>query len=499
MADRARLAQAARMDPEAGRRLLDLDLEGIREAPLGLVVCCDRRVDPAGVLGRATFLDADLWSCACAIENLWLTARVEGVGVGWVTLFHPEELAGLVSAPTGVATLGWLCVGWPDERPPEPGLERRGWSARIDLEELVMSERWTGGGGAQENPAPPRPPISHVAAPSQRSVVRARDTGDRILSAPGSLGVLDRVLDKVLAAGGERALDRGSLVIVAADHPVRSLGVSAYDAEVTRSVAQAAMAGLGVGSVAAAASGLEVLVVDAGVDGHPLEGAHWIRPECRRGDLVSEDALTDRDVGKLVAGGQDLGQRLVEEGRGLIALGEIGIANTTIAAALTSALLDVDPDDVVGLGVGADSAIVDRKRDVVSRSVSRWRMSSRAGALELVGALGGGEVAVLTGTVLGAASRGAVVVLDGLATSVAALLAAQLEPGVASHLVAGQRSMEPGHPLVLAALGLEPLLDLRFRAGEGAGAAMAVGLIRAGLRVRLNVARTTTSSPSTVV
>ncbi|MEO6899154.1 MAG: 5,6-dimethylbenzimidazole synthase, partial [Mycobacteriaceae bacterium] len=128
MADRERLREAAGMDPERARRLLDLQLEGIREAPLGVVVCCDRRAPAAGVLGRASFPDADVWSCACAIENLWLAARAEGLGVGWVTLFRPADLAGLLGLPDGVETLGWLCLGWPDERPPAPGLERAGWS-----------------------------------------------------------------------------------------------------------------------------------------------------------------------------------------------------------------------------------------------------------------------------------------------------------------------------------------------------------------------------------
>ncbi|HLI25300.1 MAG TPA: 5,6-dimethylbenzimidazole synthase, partial [Acidimicrobiales bacterium] len=122
MADEQRQRQAAQMAPEPARRLLDLQLEGIREAPLGVVVACDRRAPPAGVLGRSTFADADLWSCACAIENLWLAARAEGLGVGWVTLFEPGGLADLVGLPAGVVPLGWLCVGWPDERLPLPGL-----------------------------------------------------------------------------------------------------------------------------------------------------------------------------------------------------------------------------------------------------------------------------------------------------------------------------------------------------------------------------------------
>ncbi|WP_181642034.1 5,6-dimethylbenzimidazole synthase, partial [Nocardioides massiliensis] len=166
MADEQRLRQARQMEPEAARRLLDLQLEGIREAPLGLVVACDRRTPAGGVLGRATFPDADLWSCACAIENLWLAARVEGLGIGWVTLFDQQELADLVAVPDGVVTLGWLCLGWPDERPPAPGLERAGWSRREPVSEVVMTERW--------NEATAAPP-SHLRAPDNATVVHVRD------------------------------------------------------------------------------------------------------------------------------------------------------------------------------------------------------------------------------------------------------------------------------------------------------------------------------------
>ena len=144
MADRARLAQARQLDPDSARHLRSLQLEGIREAPVGVVVCCDRRARPAGVLGRATFPDTDLWSCACAIENIWLTARAHGLGLGWVTLFEPAELAALLHLPDGVVTLGWLCLGWPDERPPAPGLERQGWSRRLPLADVVAARPLAG-------------------------------------------------------------------------------------------------------------------------------------------------------------------------------------------------------------------------------------------------------------------------------------------------------------------------------------------------------------------
>jgi nicotinate-nucleotide--dimethylbenzimidazole phosphoribosyltransferase len=496
LADRARLAQAASMDPDSGRHLLDLDLEGIREAPLGIAVCCDRRTPAAGVLGRATFQDADLWSCACAIQNLWLSARAVGLGVGWVTLFEPGDLARLVGAPEGVESLGWLCVGWPDERPPGPGLERRGWSERLPLEAVLMRDRW------DDRRSPPRPG-SRVSLPSQEAVVAAHDTGDAILSAPGSLGVLDRVVDKVLAVlGAGSGSSGGALVLAAADHPVRRLGVSAYDHSVTRAVAEATLAGSSVGAVAATSSGLQVVVVDAGVEGSEIVGALCHRPADPRGDLVDGDALSPKDVGDLLDSGAALGRSIVQGGGGqsddaswLVALGEVGIGNTTVAAALAAALLGLDATSVVGLGAGADSAMVDRKRVVVARALERARSAAASGGeatgtIGWLAALGGPEIALLAGVTLGVAEAGGVVVLDGLATSVAALVAVREERAVAAHLVAGQRSRENGHRLVLDELGLEPLLDIRLRSGEGAGACLAAGLLKSGLRIRLESART---------
>ncbi|MGO4600668.1 5,6-dimethylbenzimidazole synthase [Terrabacter sp. 2YAF2] len=460
MADRCRLRQAAGMAEESARGLLDLRLEGIREAPVGIVVACDRRTPAAGVLGRATFPDADLWSCAAAIENIWLTARAHGLGLGWVTLFEPAELADLLGLPDGVETLGWLCLGWPDERPPEPGLERAGWSKRLPLDQVVMRERWT------ERDAPP----SHLRAPEPADVVAARDRSDDLLTVPGSLGVLDAVLDRITAL---TAVDgRGTLVVAAADHAVTAYDITAFDPSVTADVARATREGTSMGAVAAHAAGLDVELIDAGID-------------CSRGDLVTTDALDEMAFAGLLALGRERGRVLA--GAGPVALGEVGVGNTTVAAAVAAALLDVPAEDVVGRGASADAAMLDRKRDVVTRALARVGSATPD---EAVRRLGGGELAVLTGVVLGVAEAGGVVVLDGLATSVCALAAVGLEPAVAAHLVAGQRSREKAHALVLRELGLEPLLDLRIRAGEGVGAALATGLLKDALALRRGVART---------
>lgn len=465
LADRERLRQAAELEPDAARRLLDLKLEGIREAPLGIVVCCDRRVPAKGVLGRATFPDADMWSCACAIQNLWLAARASGLGMGWVTLFRPADLADLLGLPPGVETLGWLCLGWPDERPPTPGLERAGWSRKLPLDQVWNHDRW---------PSDSPTPVSHLRAPSQAAVVAATDEADLLLTPPGSLGVLDRAVDRLLALN---VPDRATLVLAAADHPVAALGVSAYEPTVTRSVFEAALAGSSLGVASAHASGMHTLLIDAGVDA-PSNAAVRISAIDPRGDLASTDAMSIADTHRFV----EFGKAHAPEG--IVALGEIGIGNTTVAACLAASLLNLSPADAVGLGAGADAAILERKRAVVASALARTSPDS---PIRTLAAFGGPEIAVLTGIIL---SGRAAIVLDGLATSVAALIAVRLEPGVASRLIAGQRSRERAHALVLTELGLEPLLDLRIRAGEGAGACLATGLLRQALTMRRTTART---------
>jgi nicotinate-nucleotide--dimethylbenzimidazole phosphoribosyltransferase len=481
LTDRERLRQAAQLDEDAARRLLDLQLEGVREAPLGVVVCCDRRAPAAGVLGRATFPDADLWSCAAAIQNLWLAARAEGLGLGWVTLFRPEELAALLGLPDGVVTLGWLCLGWPDERQPVPGLERAGWSRRLPLSDVVFADRWP---GSQD----PAPPPSRLRAPAPSQVVGARDRADRMFTPPGSLGILDRAVDRVVALGREN-LTGGVLVIAAADHPVAAHGVSPYAPDLARDLVRAAVAGTAVGPTAARAAGLDTWIVDAGLTGAPVPGARTFRPAGPRGDLVTTPGMTGDDTEMLLAAGRRVG---VEAGAsGLVALGEIGIGNTTVAATLAAGLLGIDPGDVTGLGSGADAAMMARKRAVVAGAPPGAGGAARplADPMMALAELGGPEFAVLAGVVLGAAEAGAAVVLDGFAVSLAALVAVQTEPAVQAHLVAGQRSRERGHRLVLEQLGCEPLLDLRMRAGEGVGAALAAGLLLGGLQVRRSAAR----------
>lgn len=490
MADRERLRQAERMDRDSADHLRSLQLEGLREAPIGIVVCCDRRVAPTGVLGRATYIDTDLWSCACAIQNMWLTARAEGLGLGWVTLFDPEELANLLGLPSGVTTLGWLCLGWPDERPPDPGLERHGWSRRVALDSVVIHERWsepTAGHPIDRSPSP------QAESDHRLSRIHARDQEDVLLAAPGSLGLLGDALLK--AETLTDVTSPGCLVIAAADHPVARLGVSAYPPQTTALIARALAEGAGQGSAAATNAEMPVRLLDCGIDGPLIDGWDDRRPTGMRGDLLSAAAMTVEDVHSLIGHGEAIGSELVSLGP--LAVGEIGVGNTTVASAVASAALGLPVEAVVGRGAGSDTTTVRRKQQVIEQALERLAFSPPSGTwnrdqvLELLSAVGGPEQALLVGVCLAVAERGGLVLLDGMLTGTAALLATRVRPGTQQHLIAGHRSSEPGHTPVLAALGLEPVLDLRLRAGEGVGAVMALTLLRQGMQMRARTARTT--------
>jgi nicotinate-nucleotide--dimethylbenzimidazole phosphoribosyltransferase len=464
LADRSRIKQAEQLDAESGRQLLALQLDGIREAPIGVVVGCDRRTAHEGVLGRATMPDADMWSCACAIQNLWLSARARGLGVGWVTLFEPAELAALVGFPNGIEPLGWLCVGYPDERPPSPGLERRGWSRRIPLDDLIAVNSWASAG---EVPAP----VSRLAPPIP-SPTLIRDRHDSILSPPDGLGLLGQQLDRIERALGPGTIPTdGTLIVSIGDHPVADLGVSAYRRTVTGHLLRATQAAESLGARTAQQCGL---------------GFRWFDAGCATGDLIRTDALPADDVERLIRLGQSMGTTLAAGG--LVALGEIGIGNTTIAAALAAALLDLPADRVVGLGAASDSTIVAAKQRIVERALERVGARDATG---LLAGLGGPEIAHLTGVILGVASAGGMVVLDGFVTSIAALVADRISPGIADHLIAGQHSNERVHGAVLQRLGLEALLHMRLRAGEGVGAAHASRMLLDAAAARAATARTT--------
>ncbi|MEA2396385.1 MAG: nicotinate-nucleotide--dimethylbenzimidazole phosphoribosyltransferase [Solirubrobacteraceae bacterium] len=483
LAERERGRQAPRLH-ERARAFLDQKVEGVLEAPVGICVCCVPPPDGAEVLGRATIPETDLHSTACAIENLWLTARAEGLGVGWVSFYRPDDLRAVLGIPAAVEPVAWLCLGWPDERPTRPGLERTGWGARRPLDEVVLRERWPADAG-HDAPAGP--------APDARARTAARDHADRLVKPLGSLGLLEDVVERWAAATGAPPPVplRAAHLVCAADHGHAARGTSLFAGEVSAQVAAAAARGETAIGVLARARGERLLVADVGLAGATPEGCVDARVAPGTADATAGPAMTEAQCRDALAAGARLARELLAAtGAHCLVVGEIGIGNTATAAALLGALTGAPPARTVGRGTGLDAQGLERKRALVGRALERHRAAEGdpAAPEAALRGVGGLELAALAGAIHAAHEARVPVLLDGLATGVAALVAVRLRPGCREWLLAGHRSAEPAHAEVLAELGLEPLLDLRLRLGEGSGAALALSLVEHAGRLHREMA-----------
>jgi nicotinate-nucleotide--dimethylbenzimidazole phosphoribosyltransferase len=304
----------------------------------------------------------------------------------------------------------------------------------------------------------------------------------------GSLGELEALAMQVAAIRGTAFPGplRAAVVVGAGDHGYAARGVSAYPQEVTAQMLANFAAGGAAINVLARQADARLVVVDAGVL-HPVEhpAIRPLRLGAGTADATQGPATTRAQALAGIAAGAELAAELVREGIGVVALGDMGIGNTTAASALCAALLPAEPAAVCGRGTGIDEEGLARKVDVVRRALAANDFADPVGA---AAALGGHEISFLVGVCLGTAAQGAVVLLDGFVTGAAALVAARLASDAAGRMVASHRSPEPGHALVLADLGLRPLLDLGLRLGEGSGAALALPLLDAALAVLADMA-----------
>jgi nicotinate-nucleotide--dimethylbenzimidazole phosphoribosyltransferase len=306
----------------------------------------------------------------------------------------------------------------------------------------------------------------------------------------GSLGELEALACRIAAARRTPAPGwlRAALVLAAGDHGYARRGVSAYPQEVTGQMLAAFASGGAAIDVLAREIGLRLVVVDAGVR-EPVDYPA-IRP-LRLGpgtaDATAGPAMSRDDAVAGLLAGADIAEELAADGYGIVATGDMGIGNTTAAAAVCAALLPAEPPAVCGRGTGVDDDGLRRKVEAVGLALAVNR-SELADPVGVLAAVGGYELAVLAGVCLGGAAAGTVVLLDGFVTGAAALVAARLAPAAAGFMIASHRSPEPGHGLVLAELGLRPLLNLGLRLGEGSGAALALPLLEAALAILADMA-----------
>ncbi len=332
---------------------------------------------------------------------------------------------------------------------------------------------------------------SAIKPPSDQWRAAARTRLDSLTKPPGSLGMLEDIAAQMVSIRRERSAEplHKAVYIFAADHGITAEGVSAYPSEVTRQMVLNFLAEGAAINVLAKLHHVQMDVVDVGVNADfDVEGG-LLNRKVRKGtrNMFLEAAMSEEELTQALSVGLDLAAQAKGRDESLLAVGEMGIGNTTAASAITSALTNTPPALVVGRGTGLSPSAQTHKLQIVEAVLQKHFADGSPNApsdpLEILRRVGGLEIAAMTGLILGAAQREIPVVADGFISTAAAAIAFAIAPHVRSYLFAGHLSEEPGHRALLEYIDLRPILSLNMRLGEGTGAVLAMPIIESAMHL----------------
>ncbi len=335
--------------------------------------------------------------------------------------------------------------------------------------------------------------VAAIRPADEPAMAAARELQARLTKPAGSLGVCEQLSIQLAGLAGAcppPLPTPATVAVFAGDHGVHAQGVTPWPQEVTAQMVANFVAGGAVVNAFARQAGADVMVVDVGVKIElPGAGANLLAANVRRGtrDMTVEPALTREEAQAAIEVGIGVAGALVEAGAKCLLTGDMGIANTTPAAALIAVFTTSTPAEVTGRGTGVDDETYARKVAVVTSALAR-HTPDPTDPLGVLAAVGGLEHAALAGFILAGAAHRVPVIVDGVIAASAALAAAAFAPDSVAAMVAGHRSAEPGASVALAHLGLTALLDLGMRLGEGSGAVLALPIVAASVRVLHEVA-----------
>ena len=327
--------------------------------------------------------------------------------------------------------------------------------------------------------------ISQIAPLDQAAMAAAQARQDTLTKPVGSLGRLEEL--SVLLAGilGQAIpqIRRKAVILAAGDHGVVAEGVSAYPQDVTPQMVLNFLRGGAAINVLARHAGANIVILDAGVaaDLEPNPVLRSVKIGRGTANMAVGPAMTRQQAVQCLETGIEAAQEQIAEGADLIACGDMGIGNTTSSSAITAVLSSADPAVTTGRGTGIDDATLSHKIDVVQRSIEVNHPDPTDG-LDVLTKIGGFEIGVLAGAMLGTAANRRPLIVDGFISSASALIAWTMAPQARNYFIASHESVEPGHRIGLTAMGLRPLLDLDMRLGEGTGAALAMHLVEAAAK-----------------
>ncbi|MDN3548205.1 nicotinate-nucleotide--dimethylbenzimidazole phosphoribosyltransferase [Mucilaginibacter aquaedulcis] len=454
-----------------------LKLEGIVDAPVGLLVCYDRSVLNNFTIGTIASNDTIKFSAVCAVQNIWLSLTDQGYSMGWVSILNYHRFKKLLDLPEEIEPLGYFCVGKPaTDYEQQPMLQQLGWKNKAPkphVTEISSIKQQTSFTSGVNDPGFETLDLSAIL---QKQI-------DEKTKPVGSLGLLEKLAKQIgmVFETTKPQITNPHIVVFAADHGIAQHGVSNYPAEVTRQMVNNFLEGGAAISVFCKQHNIALKIVDAGVNYDFPSNQNIINNKIAKGtsSFLNGPAMSSYELHLCFEKGAEVVNSIYQEGCNTIGFGEMGIGNTSSASVLMSVLCNIPLIDCIGIGTGVENEKLNHKISVLQQAVANF--TGQSDIRSYMAYFGGFEIMQIAGAILEARNKKMLILIDGFIVTVAFLCAFLINPSVKENAVFCHESGEKGHRLLLERLNAEALLHLRMRLGEGSGCAVAFPLINSAV------------------
>ncbi|MGN6602703.1 MAG: nicotinate-nucleotide--dimethylbenzimidazole phosphoribosyltransferase [Ginsengibacter sp.] len=474
-------------DDEKLNKYKQLKLEGILEAPLGLIITTDFSVlkDFAiGVTGTASTLE---WSSVCALQNLWLSLTENGYSLGWVSIVDYTGLSCLLNLPSHEKALGYFCIGKPaTDYENQPMLQQQNWkqkSIRPVIKEITAFYPLSSKAFEIINAKPALTMVTDIKEAIQFAI-------DNKTKPRGSLGLLEHVAFRVAEIQNTVAprIINPHIIVFVADHGIAKTGlVNPYPQEVTAQMVTNFLNDGAAINVFCKQNNIKIKIVDAGVCTYWQHNDRYkelLNEKIGYGtkNYLDEDAMTGQEAFYAMEKGKEILLRVAATGCNAIGFGEMGIGNTSSAALIMSSILKLPVAECVGRGTGTNIEQLKTKITILEKVFQLHQLHTLSESpVDLLRKIGGFEIAMMVGAYIEASRQKMIIVVDGFIATAALLLACKIHESVLMNCIFAHASSEEGHKKMLNYLHAEPLLHLKMRLGEGTGSAIAMPLIQSAV------------------
>lgn len=453
-----------------------LKLEAIEEAPLGLVICYDRSVLNTFTIGTVGSNEAVKFSSVCAAQNIWLSLTEQGYSMGWVSILNYYKFKHLLGLPDHMEPLGYFCVGKPATNyENQPMLQQLNWKQKSEVPSVTEITN-----------------LSHykMEIPNFNNQIGSTDFSNALQykidhkSKPkGSLGVLESIAKQIgeVFQSLEPQIINPNIVTFAADHGIANHGVSAYPQDVTRQMVLNFLEGGAAINVFCKQHGVALSIVDAGVNYDFPTNANLISAKIGKGtqSFLHGPAMSQTELQLCFSKGKEIVSVLAKKGSNCIGFGEMGIGNTATASVLMSVITGLSIADCVGRGTGVGDKKLIKKNEILKKAIENY--SGEPDLNAKLAYFGGFEILQMAAGMLSAYQSNMLILVDGFICSVAYLIAFKINPGVKKNAIFCHCSAEQAHRKLLDYLGVQPILQLDLRLGEGTGCAVAFPIIQSAV------------------